>query len=218
MVYSPHSPILIITQCSKRKRVREYFPKGPRRRVLDYLDEEYKRRLVLARESQLGRIINNPVGTALSVYDGWLYRVLNRELIRQAFLLEAIDFTIISAGYGFVNGFELIGIYDIEMNATVKKFWVNAGLLEIIGNYTENIGAKVVLGFFAYKTKYREIFEEVSWPSNIRKILLYTSTCTSISTTLMSIGEAISIVIDRILRGENIPETIDTSRCVVETI
>ena len=186
--------------------------------MLDYLDEEYRRKLVLARESQLGRIVNNPVGTALSVYDGWLYRVLNRELIRQAFLLEAIDFTIISAGYGFVNGFELIGIYDIEMNATVKKFWVNAGLLEVIGNYVGNIGVEVVLGFFAYKTKYREIYEEIPWPPSVRKTLLYTSTCTSISTTLMSIGEAISIIVDRILRGEDIPETIDTSRCVVETV
>ncbi len=186
--------------------------------MLDYLDEKYRRRLVLARESQLGRIINNPVGTALSVYDGWLYRVLNRELIRQAFLQGVIDFTIISAGYGFVNGFELIGIYDIEMNATVKKFWVNAGLLEIIGNYAGNIAAEVVIGFFAYKTKYREIFEEVPWPSNIKKAILYTSTCTSISTTLMSIGEAISIITDRILRGEDILETIDTSHCIVETV
>ncbi len=186
--------------------------------MLDYLDEKYRRRLVLARESQLGRIINNPVGTALSVYDGWLYRVLDREFVKQAFLLGAIDFTIISAGYGFVNGFEPIGIYDIEMNATVKKFWVNAGLLEVIGNYARNIEVKVVLGFFAYKTKYREIYEEISWPSNVKRILLYTSTCTSISTTLMSIGEAINIVIDSILKRGIVPETIDTSHCIVEIV
>ena len=218
MVYSPHSPILIITQCSKRKRAREYFPEGPRRSILDYLDEEYKRRLVLARESQLGRIMSNPVGTALSVYDGWLYRVLNRELVKRAFLLGVIDFTIISAGYGFVNGFEPVGIYDIEMNATIKKFWVNAGLLEIIGNYTNNTEVEIVLGFFAYKTKYREIFEEVPWPSTVKKTILYTSTCTSISTILMSIGEAINITIENIIKEDKILETIDTSHCIVESV
>ncbi len=166
----------------------------------------------------MGEVINNPVGTALSVYNGWLYRALDRRLVREAFVKGFIDFTIISAGYGLVHGFELIGIYDIEMNATIKRFWVNAGLLDIISNYVDNIGAKIVLGFFAYKTKYREFFEEVPWPSSIDKVILFSSTCNSISTILMSIGEALNIVIEKIVRGERIPLTIDTNRCIVESV
>ncbi len=217
-MYSPQPPILIITQCSKRKTKQEYFPRGPRRSILEYLDDEYRRKLILARESQLGRIINNPVGTALSVYNGWLYRTINRKLVGEAFTRGLIDFAIISAGYGLVHGFELIGIYDIEMNATIKRFWVNAGLLDIISNYTNNTSVRIVLGFFAYKTKYREIFEEVPWPDSVDKTILFTSSCNSISTILMSIGEAINIVIEKIFRGEDIPLAIDTSRCIVEAI
>ena len=173
---------------------------------------------MLARESLLNGIIGNPIGTALSVYNGWLYRALNRRLIGEAYIKGFIDFTIISAGYGFVHGFELIGIYDIEMNATMKKFWVNAGLLDIIGNYASNTRTRMILGFFAYKTKYREIFEEVQWPITVDKVVLFSSTCNSISTILMSIGEAINVVIERIIRGKEIPLTIDTSRCIVESV
>ncbi len=217
MICSPHQ-VLVITQCSKKKRKREYFPKGPRKSVLENLDEKYKKQLILARQSQLGAIINNPVGTALSVYDGWLYRVLDRELVRKAFEEGYVDFTIISAGYGFVHGFEPIGIYDIFMSATMKKFWVHAGLPCIISNYAKNIRARIVLGFFAYKTKYRELFEEIKWPENIEKKILYTSSCNSTSTILMSIGEAINTVLMHIMNGEEIPLTIDTSRCIVEAI
>ncbi len=218
MIYSPHSPILIITQCSKKKSKKEYFPSELRRSILEYLDEEYKRKLILARESQLGGILNTPVGTALSVYNGWLYRAINRRLISEAFTKGFIDFTIISAGYGFVHGFEPIGIYDIEMSATMKRFWINAGLLDIISNYVNNIGAKIVLGFFAFKTKYREIFEEIPWPSIVKRTILFSSTCSSISTILMSLGEAINTVIEKITHGEQIPLTIDTRYCIVEAI
>lgn len=207
-----------MTQSSKKKKKREFFPDGPRRSVLEHLDEEYRRKLILARENQLGEILNKPVGTALSVYNGWLYKVINRGLIRDAFVKGLIDFTIISAGYGIVHAFEPIGIYNIDMNATMKRFWINAGLLNIISNYVSNTDAKLILGFFALKTKYREIFSKISWPSTVEEVLLFSPTCSSTSTILMSLGEAINIIVARIIRGKQISLTIGTRHCIVEAI
>ncbi len=126
--------------------------------ILDYLDVGYREALLVGR-----RVFNKYVTgvkdvTALSLYNGLEYRVLNKRLVYEKYLSKEIDFLIISGGYGIVHGFEKIRDYNVQLNRRVLRVWLGLGLDKILANYIVNKDVEEVYGFFTRTSNYRAVY------------------------------------------------------------
>ena len=128
------SSVLMVTQCCAKKREVELF-QGMDQSVLNVVSPRYANILMRGRELLKKNIYGGRDVTALSLYDGFEYRVLDKWLVKEKYLIGEVDFVIISAGYGVVHAFERIRAYDAVMKGRVLRLWLSLGLPEIIANY-----------------------------------------------------------------------------------
>ena len=149
---------LIITQCSKRKKLIELFNISVS--VLDVL-RETRENLVRGRKYFEKYVYGSKPITALSLYDGVLYRELDKKLVYDKFLSGEIDFIIVSAAYGIVHAFEKIREYELRMNMEVAKIWLKIGLPKVLGEYIIRTNADRVYGFFTKTSYYAKIYRSI---------------------------------------------------------
>ena len=150
---------LIITQCSKRKKPIELFNISVS--VLDVL-RETRENLVRGRKYFEKYVYGSKPTTALSLYDGVLYRELDKKLMYEEFLSGEIDFIIVSAAYGIVHAFEKIREYELRMNREVAETWLKMGLPKVLEEYIVRTNADRVYGFFTKTSYYAKIYGSIN--------------------------------------------------------
>ncbi len=116
--------------------------------IIDYLDSGYRDALLLGRNWFREYMYGSREVSALSLYNGIEYRVLDKILIYRRFIDRDIDFIVITGCYGVVHAFEKIRSYDLAMSRSVYRVWINIGLDKIIANYVSNTSPCEVYGFF----------------------------------------------------------------------
>ena len=126
---------LIVTQCCKSKCSIELFPSLDVS-ILNSLSDSAKNKLLHARGVFNDKIYGTRAVTALSLYVGHEYKVLNKSLIYKLYLKGLIDFIVISAGYGVVHAFEKIKEYEAYMDQKTTRTWMKLGLPSIIADYS----------------------------------------------------------------------------------
>ena len=150
---------LIITQCSKRKKPIELFNISVS--VLDIL-RETRENLVRGRKYFEKYVYGSKLTTALSLYNGVLYRELDKKLVYDKFLSGKIDFIIVSAAYGIVHAFEKIREYELRMNREVAETWLKMGLPKVLEEYIIRTNADSVYGFFTKTSYYAKIYGSIN--------------------------------------------------------
>ena len=78
----------------------------------------------------LGGLTGSTV-TALSLYDGWEYRAMDKRLIYKAIMGGVIELLIISGGYGVVHPLERVRPYEAQMTPALAKKWLEIGLPKV---------------------------------------------------------------------------------------
>ena len=204
--------LLIVTQCCKSKESVELFP-DMNVSILSMLSDWAKERLLRARELFRDRIYGVQNVTALSLYVGYEYEVLDKRLIHDLYLRNTMDFIIISAGYGVVHAFEKIREYEAYMDSKTTRTWIRYELPLIIANYIANTHPKEVYGFFSKTSGYQEIFREVInyLPKDLETEIyaVYLENCRGIVNIMRSLGQAINYFI----KERRIPRKI--GRCTI---
>ncbi len=189
------SRFLIVTQCCKSKCSIELFPNLDVS-ILNSLSDSAKDKLLQARETFSDKIYGTQAVTALSLYVGHEYRVLNKSLIYELYLKGIIDFIVISAGYGVVHAFEKIREYEAYMDQKTTRTWIKLGLPSIIADYIVNTSPKEVYGFFSKTSGYQEIYREVikHVPRNAKTniYIVYPEGCRGVSNIMKALGQAIN--------------------------
>ncbi len=100
--------------------------------------------------------------SALELYDGCLYRALNKTALN-----TNLRIFIVSAGYGLVESSELIYGYDAVMKATIARSWQGSNLVNVISDTILSCKPTNVFGFFTgpqtwpgAHAKYRYFYEQ----------------------------------------------------------
>lgn len=205
--------ILIITQCCFRKRAVELFPEISRS-VLDIISEDNVRALIRGRELLKDCIYGSRDVTALSLYDGFEYKALNKWLIKRAILNSEVDLIIVSAGYGLVHAFERVRAYNAVMKGDVLRLWLSVGLPGVIADYAIRSSAEVVYGFFTKSSGYVEIFRRVARRMRTAGLdvkLVSPVVCRGTSRVLTALG----LGINELVRGGSVPEEVGGCRLEV---
>ncbi|RLF16970.1 MAG: hypothetical protein DRZ82_10260 [Thermoprotei archaeon] len=192
------SRFLVVTQCCKRKCSIELFPNLDVS-ILNSLSDSARDKLLHARRIFNDKVYGTRAVTALSLYVGHEYEVLDKRLIYELYLKGIIDFIVISAGYGVVHAFEKIREYEAYMDQKTTRAWMKLGLPSIIADYIANTSPKEVYGFFSKTTGYQEIYREVvkHVPRNVEtKIyIIYPESCRGMSNIMKALGQAINNLI-----------------------
>jgi len=167
--------------------------------VLSRLSDWARERLLRARELFRDRIYGVEEVTALSLYVGYEYEVLDKRLIHDLYLRGEVDFIIISAGYGVVHAFEKIREYEVHMDSRTTRTWIRNGLPLIIANYIANTHPKEVYRFFSKTSGYQEIFREAinHLPKDLETKIyaVYPENCRGMINIMRSLGQAINHLI-----------------------
>ncbi len=188
----PH--LLIVTQCCKAKVEQELFPHVARS-VLEGLDERHRSLLLEGRRRLAGTIYGGREVSALSMYSGHQYRVLDKQLVLEGFLEGRADMLIVSAGYGLVHAFEKVRLYEASMKK-YGRLWMRAGLDRVLANYVENTGPDLVYGFFSRTGGYLDVFAGASRLAGSREIRLVTAEgCRGVGNVMRSLGYAINMLL-----------------------
>ena len=191
-----HRKILIVTQCSARKTSRELFKTS-----IDFLSKipETKEVLLRGRRKFEKHVYGVKPVTALSLYNGYLYRALNKHLVYREILAGKIDFIIISAAYGIVHALEKIKEYELKMDGKTAKYWLNTGLPKVLEEYIEKTKPKEVHGFFTKTGNYTKIYTNTNLTKLKNIVEKYTLTtpsqCKGTAKTLTTIGKTINKLI-----------------------
>ncbi len=154
---------LIVTQCCKRKSEVELFPGAPEVDLPALLPETGDL-LRAGRRSVLGGLTGSTV-TALSLYDGWEYRAMDKRLIYKAIMGGVIELLIISGGYGVVHPLERVRPYEAQMTPALAKKWLEIGLPKVLEEFVAVSGVERVYGLFTASSQYSKIFRDVNWTS-----------------------------------------------------
>lgn len=210
------SPVLIVTQCCAKKREVELF-RDMDQSVLNVVSPRYAHTLMKGRELLEQNVYGGRSVTALSLYNGFEYKVLDRWLVKERYLKGEIDFIIISAGYGIVHAFERIRAYDAVMKGHVLRLWLSLGLPEIIANYAFRSSATIVYGFLSKTGGYVDIFWKAARHMKsygLQAKLVSPESCRGTAKVLKAIG----LSINKMLRENRIPRYVEGCRINVSDV
>jgi len=209
--------LLIITQCCKSKQLVELFP-DVNTSVLDKLSDWAKKRLLEARKVFKNKIYSKREVTALSLYVGYEYEVLDKGLIHDLYLRGGVDFIIISAGYGVVHAFERIKKYEAYMDSKTTRTWIRNELPIVIADYITNTHPKEVYGFFSKTSGYREIFrntiDHIPKDLEMEIYVAYPENCRGMVNIMRSLGQAIN----HLIKERKVPRKIGKCTIMLERL
>jgi hypothetical protein len=180
--------VLVVLPCSARKRT-----VGLGHRAEGGIDQELppplRRELNAARQS-LRRHISvdlDSTAPAVEVYDGALYRALDRRRLLGA----SCSAVILSGGYGLVDVAEAIGDYDRRLN---RADWPGDLLERVLVAVARSRRAHTVVAFLASSTSYADVFRGADWAGldEVRVSMVSVASGGSTGTTPKALGEAVN--------------------------
>ncbi len=167
--------------------------------ILSVLPDMYKDLLIKSRKLFEHVIYGRNNVSALSMYNGYEYQVLEKLLIHSLFLKGKIDFIIISAGYGLVHAFERIRKYEARMDRSNTVKWLKLGLHKVLASYIESVGPREVYGFFSrtsgYNTIFRRAIDEITRRRDIEIHVINPYNCKGIINIMSSLGRSINYLL-----------------------
>jgi len=199
--------VIIIQYSRKMQDAIDYF-KDYSFSVMGYLDNGYQRKLLESREYFKKNIIGKNKVSAISLHNGLLYRIINREIVYESFTSNKADLLILSPVYGVVHAFEKIKLYRVDNDLKYVRIWMRMDIDKLLANYVRNRRAKNVYGFFPKRSPYIHIFRSLMKRlKNIRSYFITVDICRSGAgfTITRSLGKAIN----HLLINHYIPRIID---------
>ena len=192
---------LIITECCKRKCESELFEHS-----LDFLSrlDSESRSILLRGRKLFSKSIHGKIEvTALSLYNGHLYRELDKVLTYRSILNNELDFIIISAAYGITHALEKIRNYELHMNSRVNSekvidLWIKLNLPKVIAKYIEHNHYEKVLIFTSKTSRYMKIIKyslHMLSKDSLEKVYIITSKSSSGVRSLRILGKTLNLFI-----------------------
>lgn len=176
--------------------------------IMGYLDNDYQKKLLEAREYFRKNIIGRNKVSAVSLHNGLLYRMINKEVVLELFTANKADLIILSPVYGVVHAFEKIRLYRVNNDHRYVRIWLRMGIDRLLANYIRNRRARKVYGFFSKRSPYAKIFYSLMKRLvNIRAYFITVDICRSGSGFVItrSLGKAINYL----LLNNYLPRVID---------
>ena len=183
--------------------------------VMGYLDNGYQRKLLQSREYFKKSIIGKNKVSAISLHNGLLYRVINKELVYESFISNKADLLILSPVYGVVHAFEKIKLYRVDSDQKYIKIWMRMGIDKLLANYVKNRRARNVYGFFPKRSPYIQVVRAlIKRLKGIKSYIVTIDICRSGAGFIVtrSLGKAIN----RLLTNHYIPRVVDD--CILKKI
>ncbi|GEM_PF-2889403 len=192
---------LIITECCKRKCEFELFEHS-----LDFLSklDSESRNILLKGRKLFSKSIHGKVEvTALSLYDGHLYKELDKVSIYRKILNNELDFIIISAAYGITHALEKIRNYELHMNNRVNNervidVWIRLNLPKVIAKYIKHNHYEGVLIFVSKTSRYMKIIKHslhMLSKDLLENVFIITSKSNSGVRSLRTLGKILNLFI-----------------------